>query len=72
VLLDLYLPSANGADVLQYIRGQAHLNAAKVIIVTANPRMADDLKAEADLVILKPSSYSQIRDFIARFARRHS
>lgn len=66
VVLDLHLPHASGDDILHHIRSEAHLANTRVIITTADPLMADSLQTEADLVLIKPISFSQLRDLAVR------
>jgi DNA-binding response OmpR family regulator len=68
VVLDLNLPRVPGAEILHHIRADARLTNAKVIIATAYPRMAESIYDEADCVLSKPVSFSQLRDLAARFA----
>lgn len=67
VLLDLNLPSVSGVDILERIRGDVRLVDVVVIVATANPQIADLVAARADLVLIKPISYVQLRDLLARF-----
>jgi CheY-like chemotaxis protein len=67
VLLDLHLPQVAGTDILAYIRSQERLRRMRVIVVTADPRMAELCQAEADLVLLKPVSFTQVRELVSRF-----
>jgi DNA-binding response OmpR family regulator len=66
VVLDLHLPRVSGEEVLEQIRADERLAATKVIIATADPRMAETLQDRADLVLLKPIGFSQLRDLAAR------
>jgi CheY-like chemotaxis protein len=66
VVLDLHLPRVSGQEVLDQIRADERLSATKVIIATADPRMAETLQDRADLVLLKPIGFSQLRDLAAR------
>lgn len=70
VILDLHLPDVDGAQILNRIRGDERLKETLVVIVSADARMADMLNADADLVLLKPAPYSQVRDFAARLLMR--
>lgn len=70
VLLDLHLPEVDGTEILKQIRADERLARTRVIIVTADARMAEPIKDDADLVLLKPASYSQVRDFALRLSRR--
>jgi len=65
VVLDLHLPRVAGTDILHQIRADPRLAEARVIVATAHPRMAESLRDEADLVLLKPISFSQLRDLAA-------
>lgn len=65
VVLDLHLPRVAGMDILHRIRADKRLNSTRVIVATAHPRMAESLRDEADLVLLKPISFSQLRDLAA-------
>ena len=65
ILLDLHLPHVSGADILRYIRSEERLANTRVIIATANPGMAEPLIGKADLVLIKPISFAQLRN-IAR------
>ncbi len=56
VVLDLHLPYVAGPDVLRRIRADTRLSKTKVILVTADDRLADILREQADLVLLKPVS----------------
>jgi len=65
VVLDLHLPRVAGMDILHEIRADERLADTRVIVATAHPRMAENLRDEADLVLLKPISFSQLRDLAA-------
>lgn len=66
VVLDLHLPYVSGDDVLRQIRADERLAKTRVILATADPRMAGPLQEESDLVLLKPISFSQLRDLATR------
>jgi DNA-binding response OmpR family regulator len=66
VILDLHLPRVSGEDILKQIRADARLEETKVIISTADPRLGELLQDQADLVLLKPIGFSQLRDLAAR------
>ena len=68
VVLDLHLPHVSGADILRLIRADERLAQTRVIVATADPRMADMLQDQPDLVLLKPISFSQLRDLAVRLA----
>ncbi len=66
VVLDLHLPNVSGADILRQIRTDERLAHTHVIIATADMTMADALRKEADEVLIKPVSFSQLRDLAKR------
>jgi two-component system cell cycle response regulator DivK len=68
IILDLHLPHVSGEDILKQIRTDERLAETRVIIATADPRMADMLKDQADLVLLKPISFGQLRDLAGRLS----
>ena len=66
IILDLHLPYVSGEEILTRIRADERFAETRVIIATADPRMAEMLKDRADLVMLKPISFGQLRDLAAR------
>jgi DNA-binding response OmpR family regulator len=62
VLLDLQLPCVPGSEILHQIRADARLAKTHVIVATAFPDMALGLEEEADEVLFKPISFTQLRD----------
>ncbi len=66
VLLDLHLPEVAGTAILQHIRQRKHLAHTLVMLATADPRMADTMRAESDLVLIKPISFTQLRSLAQR------
>ena len=61
-ILDLRLPRVDGDELLRQIRADARLAGTRVIVATADPLMAQTLQGAADLVLIKPISFSQLRD----------
>lgn len=66
VVLDLHLPRVVGSDILDRIRGDRRLGKTRVILATADARRAEVLQERADLVLLKPIGYRQLRDLAKR------
>ena len=66
VVLDLHLPGIFGGEILHMIRSDGRLQETKVILATADYRTAEDLRDTADLVLLKPISFKQLRDLSTR------
>lgn len=70
VILDLHLPRVVGTDILNQIRADERLKDTLVIVASADARMADMIRPQADLVLLKPTTFSQVRDLAARLVKR--
>lgn len=66
IVLDLHLPHVSGNDILEFVRGDERLAKTRVIIATADARMAELLHEQADLVLLKPISFIQLRTLAER------
>ncbi len=67
VILDLHLPGASGTQILRKIRADARLSNTHVIVATADPAEADTIRDQADLVLIKPISPTQLQALISRF-----
>lgn len=66
ITLDLHLPYVSGEEILDHIRSQPRFDNSRVIIATADARMGEYLDRKADLVLIKPIRFSQLRDLAAR------
>lgn len=66
VVLDLNLPHVSGHDILREIRADERLTNTRVILATADAVRAEGLRADADLVLIKPISFNQLRDLAIR------
>lgn len=66
VLLDLSLPEVSGIEVLQILKSDERLKKTRVVVVTANSQIADDLPVAPDLILLKPVSPIQLTDLVWR------
>lgn len=67
VVLDLHIPGVAGVTLLSQIRNDQRLIDVNVILATADAALANSLYAEADLVLLKPISFSQLSVLASRF-----
>jgi CheY-like chemotaxis protein len=67
VVLDLHLPNLSGLDILRRMRAKDCLTHTIILAVSADARMADLASADADLVLIKPITFSQLRDLSSRF-----
>jgi len=68
VILDLNLPGASGKEILTYIRLDERLAKTRVILTTADDRQAETLNNDADIVLLKPVSPTQLRELALRIS----
>ncbi len=67
ILLDLHLPEVTGQEVLKTIRSTPALSETTVFVTTADHLFAEQVRADVDLVLLKPISLMQLRDMALRF-----
>ena len=66
VVLDLHLPHVSGREILRQIRADERLAGIRVIVATADSRVNQALRDQADLVLIKPVSFRQLRDLAER------
>jgi DNA-binding response OmpR family regulator len=66
VLLDLHIPCTPGVDIVREIRADARLSGTCIIVITADPRAAEDIQDDVDLVLIKPVSFDQLHGLVAR------
>ena len=66
VILDMHLPGLSGLEILKYIRTDERLALTNVVVTTADALMAEHVRDSADLVLIKPITFSQLRDLTAR------
>ena len=64
--MDLELPLVSGEEILRQIRADARLAKTHIIVATALPDRGTDLEEVVDFVLIKPVSYSQLRDLARR------
>ena len=62
VILDMGLPQVSGDKILESIKRDSRLSRTYVVITTAYPRLPQTIKDKADLVLLKPIPYAELRD----------
>ena len=66
ILLDLQLPGMSGVEILDNIRADKNTALIPVVVITANPNLADSLSVEPDLLLLKPVDISQLSELVQR------
>jgi CheY-like chemotaxis protein len=65
IMLDVHLPHIAGDDVLRHIRADERLKDTKVVLSTADSRIAAQLREEASLVLLKPVSFKELIELVS-------
>ncbi|GAB4488073.1 MAG: hypothetical protein Fur0016_04820 [Anaerolineales bacterium] len=66
IVLDMNLPGVPGAKILEYVRADERFAQTRVILATADALQAAALGQQADIVLLKPVSPSQLKDLAKR------
>jgi len=69
VLLDMHLPHVSGTELLEQIRGDERLKDTLVVISTADARMGEAMVDIADFVLIKPITFTQLRDLTKRLKK---
>jgi len=67
IILDMNLPGVHGSEILKSVRSDQRMADTHVIVTTTHWQEAEDVEQEADLVILKPVGFEQLRDLASRF-----
>ncbi len=67
ILLDLNLPFVPGEEILAHIRADSRLMQTRVIVSTGYSDFPDIVYKEADLILQKPISYTQLLRLAGRF-----
>jgi CheY-like chemotaxis protein len=70
IVLDLHMPDIDGNILLTEIRANERLAKVNVILATADAVFAEALQSQAELVLLKPISFSQLTELVSRFNPR--
>lgn len=66
VILDMHLPEVAGTQILAFIRAEPRLALTNVVVTTADAIMGEQVRETADFVLIKPITFSQLRDMTAR------
>ena len=67
VVLDLHLPKVSGQMLLEQIHSDERLAQTKVVVITADEAVAQNSIEGADLVLIKPVSFSYLRSVMKDF-----
>jgi DNA-binding response OmpR family regulator len=66
VILDMHLPGVSGDKILRHIRTDPRLAGTRIVVASADDALAQTLEADADLTLLKPVGFIQLRDLARR------
>ena len=66
ITLDMHIPHISGDILLAQIRADDRLAKTRVVVTTADAQMGEATRGNADLVLIKPITFSQLRDLTAR------
>jgi DNA-binding response OmpR family regulator len=66
IVLDMHLPHVDGPTLLKQIHADERLKKVRIIIATADAVQAEFYRDQAMIVMVKPISFSQLRDISAR------
>jgi CheY-like chemotaxis protein len=72
ITLDMHIPQVSGDRLLQQIRADERLSKTRVVVTTADAIMGENARGTADLVLIKPITFSQLRDLSSRLRPRES
>jgi CheY-like chemotaxis protein len=67
IVLDLHLPGVTGPQILKHLRSDERLKGIRVIVVSADVRLAEYYRDRATIVMHKPVSFVDLRDLVERF-----
>jgi DNA-binding response OmpR family regulator len=66
IVLDMHLPHVDGSALLKQIHANPTFGNTKIILATADNVLAEIYRDQANIVLVKPISFSQLRDLSAR------
>jgi len=66
IVLDMHLPNVDGPTLLKQIHADERLSKVRIIIATADSAQAEFYRSMATIVMIKPITFSQLRDISAR------
>lgn len=66
IVLDMHLPFVDGPTLLKQVHADERLVKTRIIIATADSNQAEFYRDMATIVMVKPITFSQLRDISAR------
>lgn len=68
LLLDVHLPGKSGLDILAEIRANPALARMFVVLMTADVFISDEERRNADYILIKPYSITELGDLVVRIS----
>jgi CheY-like chemotaxis protein len=70
ILLDMYLPDINGAEILRHIRTTSSLQQMPVIVLTGESQtLSQEVIKQANFTLIKPIEYHTLSQLITRITQ---
>lgn len=66
ITLDMHIPHVSGSTLLNQIKADERLAKTRVVVATADAQMGEAMRGVADLVLIKPITFTQLRDLTFR------
>ncbi len=66
IALDLHLPNISGDKLLEYMKTLPNFDQTRIIITSADPQLASQFEDDVHLILIKPISFTQLRDLAIR------
>jgi CheY-like chemotaxis protein len=66
IVLDMHLPNVDGPTLLKQIHADDRLKKVRIIIATADSAQGEFYRKMATIVMIKPITFSSLRDISAR------
>ena len=68
IILDLHLPSISGKALLNQIRADKRMVHTTVFLATADAALANQLRTDTNVVLLKPISFAHLTTLAKRYS----
>jgi DNA-binding response OmpR family regulator len=72
IVLDLHVPNVTGAELLEWIRESPTLSKTPVLVITADERLGKTISDKADIMLMKPITFTQVRDATTALLKNNS
>jgi CheY-like chemotaxis protein len=69
IVLDMHLPYVSGQELFDQIEADKRMKNTVVVVSTADARMGEAYTDRADFVLIKPISFTQLRDLTGRLRK---